>query len=295
MYYYTKRSKGQRTQEKQFIVHLLIHSFSFSRQEKKALKSTESDVIICALGHATIVDSMAIASLLWSKGIPAEYVHHEWAMDELQLHCKQTGIRWMVILKSPLGHVPTKASIKLKNVDTNAEMQIVVKELGDFLLAAASGKQKDVSGSIERESQTVETTPVAGAALKSQATANPVQSLNIVVLDQDMRSKKKKQISSDVQRAILPTLKAFTYSTAFTAIAVEMPWTIVREIASSTVDIVNDVQYHTFVSKHPRYRSSIMSLRDTLTKIRADTKTAPIIFVYSYADNKWEVLVYKKH
>jgi histidyl-tRNA synthetase len=183
------------------------------RHEKRSLKATETEVVICALGQAGIIDGMQIANLLWARQIRAEYLHSDSlsSMDELHLQCKQTGVKWMVIIKNPLplGNVPVKSLVKMKNVDTNAEVAVAVKDLADFLFPLLHPKPKESPLGGDSSSISAESTPPVAKA--GQLSSPVLPSLNTIVLDQDMRSKKKKQISLGKRKDFLVFLFFFLF------------------------------------------------------------------------------------
>jgi hypothetical protein len=176
----------------------------------KAVRETETDVLIYSQGANHIEERVDIAMKLWGAGIRAVYTYEEGAsLDHLMTSCKRVGIPWIVIIRDrSLITAAAATSVKVKAVETKNEEVVPVVDLPAHILqlkhAKARGSGPSVTGPSAREK--VSTKPMAAEPLTGGGKSEPVSNLDVEILgaksDRSLESKTKRKVSFNCQAKI---------------------------------------------------------------------------------------------
>jgi hypothetical protein len=109
----------------------------------------------------------------------------------------------------------------------------------------------------------------------------------VMILNANLPSRRKKQIALDVNKAIGPRMTSVVSPNKTKVWAVELPVQVLRELVASA----GGVGFHQQIQKYPRFKDDIIELRDALTA--HDATAMPIVFLYSIPECKYELFLFR--
>jgi hypothetical protein len=256
----------------------LIHAHE--QRTAARIKISDTEVLVCSSGRNMLEDRIQIAVQLWDVEIKAEYLHSEkQSFEELYVHCKNLGIPWMVMLNDR--KYRTLGLLRVKNVDKNTEVEIHKRELTEYMSRALTK-----FASIETNSASVSTmagdAPPSSLPKLASVMRSHVQ-LDVTILNTEHKSKAKKNIAKSAENKLAPIASSIASSTSVKVAAVDLPHNILKELVVG-FNIATDS--FPALDRYPRFREQILELLGFLAK----WKHMPFLFLYSYRDDKYEIM-----
>ena len=235
----------------------------------------------------TCIMQMSVAAVLWAANVRADFIPFEsTSVEELAAVCRERKIPWIITLKDRSYNM--RGVVRLRNVETRAEMDLSRKEVAAVILQRGGVPAKYGSGNAASSaSEEVAQTPAPGPT-HSHTHANThaivFSNVEIVVLHDETRGRANRKIIIQAQQDMSRVLRALSPNALAKVACVDLPAQVCREVvANFDTSVVSPAP---LVKGDRVIQQRVASLKNLLTK----WKSFPIVFIYSYRDSKYVAL-----
>eukprot|EP00026_Physarum_polycephalum_P012325 Phypoly_transcript_12620.p1 GENE.Phypoly_transcript_12620~~Phypoly_transcript_12620.p1 ORF type:complete len:300 (+),score=77.09 Phypoly_transcript_12620:31-900(+) len=251
------------------------------RSHSQPAYQQDVDVVLCSIGSPLTEEKMSVAAVLWAAGVRADFIPFEsTSVEELAAVCRERKIPWIITLKDRSYNM--RGVVRLRNVETRAEMDLSRKEVAAVILQRGGVPAKQGGSASEETTQAL---PGSGHSHTHANTHSIVFSnVEIVVLHDETRGRANRKIIIQAQQDMSRVLRALSPNALAKVACVDLPAQVCREVvANFDTSLVSPAP---IVKGDRVIQQRVASLKNLLTKWRG----FPIVFVYSYRDNKYVAL-----
>jgi hypothetical protein len=230
---------------------------------------------------------MSVSAVLWAAGVRTDFIPFEsTSVEELAAVCRERKIPWIITLKDRSFNM--RGVVRLRNVETRAEMDLSRKEVAAIILQRGGVPAKHGTGSAINSSSEEITPPTTQTTTHSHTHTNThsivFSNVEIVVLHDETRGRANRKIIIQAQQDMSRVLRALSPNALAKVACVDLPATVCREVvANFDTSIVSPAP---LVKGDRVTQQRVASLKNLLTK----WKSFPIVFIYSYRDYKYVAL-----
>ena len=278
---------------------------------------------------ATCGERASIASLLWSAGVPCEYLRnslcytmsllenfrnessnmttHEWSIDMICGIAAILNIPFVVIVQPHL--LSKKLSVKLRQTtiahgtgplyNYNGNEEIVdINSLSSLLLERLSFVNDKSDDNIASHQQT------NANDLSSQSMQSNYSNfeLDCIYVDNDQyyddsnrintaQWKRVKKVMKSTSQKMMDHLSNNVLDSAAPVIALDLPFRVVRQVGSCLIfDGLESLVSNDITTRYPRHRKTLRTLMYACDSICRRTKGRPTFFLYSTIDDEYDLV-----
>lgn len=235
---------------------------------------------------------MSVAALLWAAHVRADYIPFEsTSVEELAAVCRERKIPWIITLKDRSYNM--RGVVRLRNVETRAEMDLSRKEVAAVILqrgnvpvksTGSAGTEEAVQAHGAHGTHGTHGAPASGSHTHANTHAIVFSNVEIVVLHDETRGRANRKIIIQAQQDMSRVLRALSPNALAKVACVDLPAQVCREVVANFDNTI--VSPAPLVKGDRVTQQRVASLKNLLTK----WKSFPIVFVYTYRDSKYVAL-----
>ncbi|KAK1734261.1 eukaryotic translation initiation factor 2-alpha kinase [Skeletonema marinoi] len=278
---------------------------------------------------ATCGERASVASLLWSAGIPCEYLRnslcytmsllenfmsdskvtsHEWSVDMICGIAAILNIPFVVIVQPHL--LSKKSSVKLRQTtiahgtgplfNYNGNEEIVALNALSSLIIERISAVNDVSD--ENISTRQQTNAIDSSMQQPTQSHNGNLDIECIYVDNDQyfddsnrintsQWKRVKKVMKSTSQKMMDHLGNELFDSTAPVIAVDMPFRVVRELGSCLIfDGLESLISTDIATKYPGHKKTIRTLMYACDSISRRTRGRLTFFLYSTIDDEYDLV-----
>ncbi|XP_049848556.1 uncharacterized protein LOC126315348 [Schistocerca gregaria] len=251
-----------------------------------------------SLLRAALQDRIQLHLILKSFSISTEYLCDEnWSLSQLVKHCNRHHVCWIIIINDPPGSKPIteRTYVVLKNLEKQTETTLTVREASNHILKEKQFHQNstDLNDQLPDSPQSKPDSDTKSPSSIEQPHHAVLDSVEVEILGElgmTLGSKGKRILIKKCQACLSQFLPYLSHQSVIRIGSIDLPISTVRDVCTTIESIGGD--FHTLLTKYPKFRSRITVLKEFCFKARREL---PYAFLYSSLDDELVWTFFRRH